>query len=142
MSITMTSGRCSAASATASAPSAARADDLDARVRFEQRREPVAEDRVVVGDQHPDRGPCRHRRPSALPFRCTCTVARHPLPHRQPRPHRRPTLGRAHHLVPSAELLDPLAHRPQPDPGHDVLRDAAPVVAHLAPPGPLGPAAA
>ena len=47
-------GRVSTASRTASSPSAACADDLDIRQQPEHRDQPVAHDRLVVGDQDAD----------------------------------------------------------------------------------------
>ena len=60
----MTSGRSVPTSASASAPSDGLADDLEVRVAGEHPAEAVADDRVVVDDQHPDRA---HRPVTARP---------------------------------------------------------------------------
>ena len=51
----MTSGRSRSAASTASSPSAASPDDLDPVLELEERAQPLADDRVVVDDEHADR---------------------------------------------------------------------------------------
>ena len=78
------------------------ADDLDVAARVEQRAQPVAEDRVVVGDQDAD----GHRVAHGVSERAAAARAR-----RVPPPGRGSTAQRA------AELGGALAHRGQADAG-------------------------
>ena len=55
MSIRTTSGRCSAAARRARLPVAGLGDDLDVVLQVEDHPQSLADHRLVVGDQHPDR---------------------------------------------------------------------------------------
>ena len=122
-----TSGRRSAASATASSPSPASPTTSTPSMRAEHHREAFAEHRVVVGDEHPQDLASDHAS-HLRAARLSGTRRPREVVDGQPGEHERPT-GRARgDRAGAAELLGAFAHRRQADPGDRCGRQAAPVV--------------